>query len=494
MKIAPLLYKFMITLLSSIISIPCMVGQIPLFSNPTLLIENDMTAADIKACYVSYDGSKLLSAENLKFDDSLMYDTEGTIHINTNELYQEIDGFGFAITGATSYNLSKMEAWRRHNFLVRTFSPDENVGYGCCYVRVPIGCSDFSLNDYTCCDTPGIENFALTDEETLYIIPVLKEIIQINPDIKIIAAPWTAPRWMKTNGEWTSGHLRTDCYQDYALYFVKWIKAFADNGIHITAVTPQNEPLHGGNSASMLMLWEEQRDFIKTALGPTFRDNNIDTKIYVFDHNYNYDNWDGQIGYPRHIYSDPQAKQYISGAAYHNYSGEASEMTVIHDANPDMELLFTEWTAGEWYLRVDYARILEDVKNLICDVINNWGRGAIVWNMMLDSNHGPYRPGGCFNGNGAVDIDSETYSIITYNSFYYTICLAMTASRPGAHRASIEGNIADIESVAFSNPDGTIGIIATNNSNRAKKVAIYDGKRYFCIEIPPLTAASYRWK
>ena len=97
-----------------------MVGQNPSFSNPTLLIENDMTAADIKACYVSYDGSKLLSAENLKFDDSLIDDTEGTIHINTNELYQEIDGFGFAITGATSYNLSKMEAWRRHNFLVRT--------------------------------------------------------------------------------------------------------------------------------------------------------------------------------------------------------------------------------------------------------------------------------------------------------------------------------------------------------------------------------------
>ena len=462
--------------------------------NPTLLIEHDTTPADIKACYVSYDGSKLLSTENLKFDDSSRDKSEGMININTNQLYQEIDGFGFAITGSASYNLSKMEAYRRHDFLVRTFSPDENVGYGCSYLRVPIGCSDFSLSDYTCCDTPGIENFALTNEETRYIIPVLQEILQINPDIKIIGAPWTAPRWMKTNGEWTAGHLREECYQDYALYFVKWIKAFAENGIHITAVTPQNEPLHGGNSASMFMLWEEQRDFIKTALGPSFSDNNIDTKIYVFDHNYSYDNWEGQIGYPSLIYSDSQAKQYISGAAYHNYSGDASEMTAIHDANPDMALLFTEWTAGEWYLRVDHARILEDVKNLIFDVVNNWGRGAIVWNMILDNNHGPYRPGGCFNGNGAVDIDIETYGKITYNSFYYTICLAMTASRPGGHRASVDGNVADTEFVAFSNPDGTTGIIATNNSVNAKKVTIYDGKRYFCIDIPPLTAASYRWQ
>ena len=156
----------------------------------------------------------------------------------------------------------------------------------------------------------------------------------------------------------------------------------------------------------------------------------------MFDHNYSYDNWEGQIGYPSLIYSDSQAKQYISGAAYHIYSGDASEMTAIHDANPDMALLFTEWTAGEWYLRVDHARILEDVKNLIFDVVNNWGRGAIVWNMILDNNHGPYRPGRMLiNGNGAVDIDIETYGKITYNSFYYTICLAMTASRPGGHRA-----------------------------------------------------------
>ena len=178
-----------------------------------------------------------------------------TITLNPAEQYQTMDGFGAAITGSTCYNLLLMKPADRHAFLTETFSDKD--GFGFSYIRISIGCSDFSLSEYTCCDTKGIENFALQSEEKDYILPILKEILAINPSIKVIAAPWTCPKWMKVKSltdrtpldSWTNGQLNPDYYQDYATYFVKWIQAFKAEGIDIYAVTPQNEPLNRGNSA-----------------------------------------------------------------------------------------------------------------------------------------------------------------------------------------------------------------------------------------------------
>ena len=226
-----------------------------------------------------------------------------TITLNPAEQYQTMDGFGAAITGSTCYNLLLMKPADRHAFLTETFSDKD--GFGFSYIRISIGCSDFSLSEYTCCDTKGIENFALQSEEKDYILPILKEILAINPSIKVIAAPWTCPKWMKVKSltdrtpldSWTNGQLNPDYYQDYATYFVKWIQAFKAEGIDIYAVTPQNEPLNRGNSASLYMEWEEQRDFVKTALGPQMKAAGLSTKIYAFDHNYNYDNIESQKNY-----------------------------------------------------------------------------------------------------------------------------------------------------------------------------------------------------
>lgn len=334
-----------------------------------------------------------------------------TIKLDATVTYQTIDGFGAAITGSTAYNLLRMSDSDRKKFLVETFSPTE--GYGMSYVRIPIGCSDFSLSEYTCCDKEGIENFALTEEETEYIIPVMKEILSINPDVKVMSAPWTAPRWMKVNNlvdlqpynSWTSGHVNPAYYQDYATYFVKWIQAFEDAGIKIYGMTPQNEPLNRGNSASTFMGWDEQRDFVKSALGPKFADAGLTTKIYAFDHNYNYDNMPEQQGYPTKIYADSEAAKYLAGAAYHNYGGNKEELNDVHAANPDKELVFTESTAGFWNDGANLPkRLVSDMEEITIGTVNRWCRGSIIWNLMLDANRGPNRPGGCTTGFGAVDI------------------------------------------------------------------------------------------
>lgn len=453
----------------------------------------------VKSYLVTEDGAHRMTPSTINFDNGSTA-VNGTITLNPADERQPIDGFGFAITGSAAYNLLKMNQNERQKLLTRIFSRDN--GYGCSYVRVPIGCSDFSLSDYTCCDTPGIDNFALTDEETKYIIPVMKEILAINPDIKVITAPWTAPRWMKVDNltdrrpynEWTSGQLNPEHYGDYADYFVKWIKAFEDNGIRIYGMTPQNEPLNRGNSASMFMGWDEARDFIKTALGPKFEKAGLKTKIYVFDHNYNYDNLPDQQGYPTKIYADPEASKYITGAAYHNYGGNASEMTRVHDANPDKELIFTEWTAGTWsWPGVGMNAITSDARALIFDVVNNWGRGAVVWNLMLDSDRGPFRPKGCSTGNGAIDISKHDYSTLTYNSFYYVMCIAATAVSENARYITANGNINGVEYSAFRNNDGGYGLVVSNTSNIERNVRVTDGTHRFTITLPARSLASYRW-
>lgn len=451
-----------------------------------------VSVADKVVGYIADDNEIYkMSHVTLDFEDYPSTSVDGTFTLNPVSTYQKIDGFGFSITGSASYNLLKMDSDQRTKLLTQIFSTSE--GYGCSYVRVPIGCSDFSLSDYTCCDTFGIENFALTEEETEYIIPVMKEILAINPNVKVISAPWTAPRWMKTNGNWTDGNLKRECYQDYATYFVKWIQAFKNNGIEIYGVTPQNEPLNRGNSASMYMSWEEARDFIKTALGPKFKEHNVSTKIYVFDHNYNYDNIDDQRGYPTKIYSDADAVQYIAGAAYHNYGGNATEMSRVHNEAPSKELIFTEWTAGTWsWPGVGMESITSDSQALIYDVLNNWGQGAIVWNLMLDSDRGPYRPGGCSTGNGAIDINNDGYNQLTYNSFYYVICIAASAVSQDAIRIGTTGSANDVQIVAFKNTDG-YGAILMNRSDSERKVRISAEGCSFVATLAAKSISSYRW-
>lgn len=425
-----------------------------------------------------------------------------TITLLPEERFQEMDGFGAAVTGSACYNLKQMNQTDRTKFLKETFSNEEGMGYS--YIRISIGCSDFSLDEFTCCDTKGLENFALPAEDREYVIPVLKEILAINPNIKIMGSPWTCPRWMKVNNltdlapfdSWTDGHLNPVYYQDYGTYFAKWIKAFNDEGIKIYSVTPQNEPLNRGNSASLFMGWKEELEFIKTGLGPAIRDAGLDTKIYAFDHNYNYDNMSDQQGYPLKIYEDEIAASFVAGAAYHNYGGNRSELLNIQKNRPDKELIFTETSIGTWNDgRNLEKRLMEDMKEVALGTVNNWCRGVIVWNLMLDTERGPNRPGGCQTCYGAVDINKSDYKSITRNSHYYIIGHLSAVVKPGATRIGTKGYTASgITYSAFENTDGTYAFVLLNEMNETKKITLSDGKNNFTYDVPAKSVISYRWK
>lgn len=428
--------------------------------------------------------------------------SSATITLNPAERFQTMDGFGAAITGSTSFNLLKMAPEDRTKFLKETFSESEGMGQS--YIRIAIGCSDFSLSEYTCCDTEGIENFALQSEELDYVIPVLKEILAINPTIKILGSPWTCPQWMKVNNlkelkpfnSWTSGQLNPKYYEDYGIYFVKWIQAMESHGIHIDAITPQNEPLNRGNSASLFMGWEEQLNFVKTGLGPKLKEAGLDTKIYLFDHNYNYDNMDDQKGYPLKIYEDAEASDYVVGAAYHNYGGVRSELLKIHEAYPNKELIFTETSIGTWNDGQNLSkRLMDDMQEVALGTVNNWCKAVIVWNLMLDTDKGPNRDGGCQTCYGAVDIDRSDYKTITRNSHYYIIGHLSAVVKPNAVRIGADGYSAEgIMYAAFENTDGTYALVFLNKTDEKKSITVNDGGNSFIYEVFPKSVASFRWK
>jgi len=466
-------------------------------SGAPTVVEIYTTTAD-KTKTMWEDSTRMTSAGKEKPDN--------LITLYPEEKYQEMDGFGVAMTGSSCYNLLKMSDTDRAALLKETFDPVN--GYGYSYIRVSIGASDFSLDEYTYCDTPDMNEFAIHEYDKRDLFPVLKEILAINPHIKIMASPWSCPKWMKVNNleqlkpfdSWTSGQLNPKYYKDYATYFVKYIQAMESEGFQIESVTVQNEPLNRGNSMSLYMTWQEQRDFVKSALGPAFENAGIKTKIIVYDHNYNYDNnkpenYD-QGQYPLKIYEDPQAAKYIDGAAYHAYGGDKKELLVIHNTRPDKNLYFTEMSIGLWGKGYSFGDdLMWNTREVCIGTINNFNKAVIMWNYLLDNKHGPDRPGGCNICLGAIDIDSDDYKTLTKNSHYYTMAHLSKVIKPGSYRIKSEGNTPDgIFYSAFENPDKSYSIVIQNDTNEPELINIGIQGNRFSHTVDAKSVNSYIWK
>lgn len=406
------------------------------------------------------DESVKLQKQNTVIAFSSSANSYQNIDIDANQKFQSVDGFGYTLTGGSVEVINRLSETKKNELLQELFGNGEN-SIAVSYLRLSIGASDlnsevFSYNDLPAGETDvTLSKFSMAKDQP--VIDMLKKILAINPNIKIIATPWSPPTWMKDNKSSKGGSLLPQYYSVYAQYFVKYIQAMKSNGIDITAITPQNEPLHPGNNPSMSMTAEQQADFIKNHLGPAFRNAGVTTKIVIYDHNCD------RPDYPISILSDPGAAHYVDGSAFHLYGGDIGVLSNIHNTFPNKNLYFTEqYTAANGNFGGDLKWHL---KNVIIGSMRNWSKNALEWNLANDASYLPHTPGGCDTCKGAVTINgSETY---TRNVAYYIIAHASKFVPQNSVRihSTQSGNLSN---VAFQLPNGKIALIVENDGSASE--------------------------
>jgi glucosylceramidase len=407
------------------------------------------------------------------------------IDVDSTQSFQTIDGFGFTLTGGSAYVINQMSTAGKAAILRELFGSDSS-SIGISYIRLSIGASDLNASVFSYDDMPtgqtdtALNNFSL-GPDTTDLIPVLKQIIAINPSIKIIAAPWSAPVWMKDNGSTIGGSLLLAYYNVYAQYFVKYIKQMKALGINIDAITPQNEPLNPGNNPSLYMVATDQTIFIKSSLGPAFQTAGITTKIVVYDHNCD------DPGYATAILSDAGASVFVDGSAFHLYAGNISALSQVHNAYPSKNLYFTEqYTASTGSFAGDLQWHLT---NVIIGSMINWSRNALEWNLANDASYGPHTPGGCTTCKGALTLTGST---VSRNVGYYIVAHASKFVPAGSVRiaSTITNNLTN---VAFKTTAGKKVLIVENNNPSSAIFNIRFNGKWVTTSLPAGAVGTYVW-
>jgi glucosylceramidase len=430
------------------------------------------------------ESSKLQKQNDLVFNSET--NSNQTISVDASQKFQTIEGFGFSLTGGSAQTILKLDKAKKEALLQELFSRKEDA-IGLSYLRISIGASDLNETVFSYDDMPEgqtdlkLEHFNL-GPDLKDVVPVLKEILAINPKIKIMGSPWSPPVWMKDNGSSKGGSLQSKYYQVYAEYFVKYIQAMKAQGIIIDAITPQNEPLHPGNNPSLLMLAEQQADFIGNHLGPAFAKANIKTKIVVYDHNCN------KPEYPLTILNDPKALPFVAGSAFHLYEGDISALSTVHDAFPNKDLYFTEQYTGS---KSSFESDLKwSVKNVVIGSMRNWSVNALSWGLANDEFYKPFTPGGCSTCKGALMIDQNQN--IKREVGYYIIGHASKFVPEGSVRigSNISGNLYN---VAFKTPSGQIVLIVENDGTAAETFNIKYNQKQISTTLNAGAVATYVW-
>ncbi|HXJ03629.1 MAG TPA: glycoside hydrolase family 30 beta sandwich domain-containing protein [Candidatus Acidoferrum sp.] len=409
------------------------------------------------------------------------------IIINDHKKFQTIDGFGFALTGGSAQHLAHMDPAKRSALLQELFGVDrKNIGIS--YLRISIGSSDLNDHVYSYDDMPSgqmdpaLAKFSL-DPDRAEVIPVLKEVLAINPKIQILGSPWSAPAWMKTNENSKGGTLRPEYYETYAKYFVKYVQGMKAEGIKIDAITIQNEPLNGKNTPSMLMPAEEEALFIKDYLGPEFKTAKLHTKIILYDHNCNVP------GYPISILKDARAHRYVDGSGFHLYEGKIEAMSEVHDAFPRKNLYFTEYMAAE-PTEGSRISIAKPVVKTFIGALQNWSRNVLLWNLAANSKFEPHTGnGGCPICQGAVTIDGNE---VTRNLAYYAMAHFSKFVRPGSVRIG-SSSPATLPNVAFRAPGGRLVLIVANDGKAAQDFVVRSHGKSFKTTLKEGAVGTYVW-
>jgi glucosylceramidase len=405
------------------------------------------------------------------------------VEIDSSQSFQSILGFGGAFTDASCYLFSKMDAGPRAKLLQEFFGPG---GLGLSVGRTCIGSSDYSCSAYSFDDSPSpdpeLKNFSI-EHDRAYILPTLREALRVNPDLYLFSTPWSPPGWMKTGGSLLGGSMRKPYFPSYAQYFVRFLEDYRAEGVNIRAVTTQNEvdTDQGGRMPAALWGQEYETGFIKEFLGPALRNAKLDTRIWLLDHNY--DLW----GRAMDELSDPEVFQFVDGVAWHGYAGQPDAMTRVHDRFPTKNAYWTE--GGPDITAPDYASDWTKWSATYAQILKNWARCIVAWNLVLDEKGGPNI--GPFQCGGVVTVDSKTQKLARSGQ-YWAFAHYAKAVRRGARVIATQAPKSCAEHVAFANPDGSYVLVLTNSADEREVECRFQGKS-LPLKLPRNSVVTLQW-
>jgi glucosylceramidase len=431
------------------------------------------------------DKSSLLQQQpNLNFQEGVGHN-ELTITVDETIGYQQMEGFGAALTDSSAWLIAnELDVFKRGELMRELFS---DQGIGISHVRISMGASDFSVEPYMYQDFGGVFSIA---HDLEYIVPLLQDAKHLNPQLQVLATPWSAPTWMKSNQEFRGGSLKGESYDDYATYFVNFIQQYQQAGISIDAVTIQNEPENGHNYPSMFMSSQEQADFVKV-LGPAFAEVDIDSKIFIWDHNWN------TKDYALAVLADEDANQYIGGSAWHCYESneekDVKNQGKVHLEYPDKDVYFTECSGGSWK-EIFSTNLSWNVKYLFVGAVRNCAKTVLLWNLALRPDGTPHLEGACGANKGKTCRGVVTISDGGYvkNEEYYAIGHFSKFVFPEAHRIESDTH-KGLENIAFKNTDHSIVLVVHNSTDMEQLFDVKMNNTYISYTLPQKSLVTFRW-
>ncbi|MGW4221998.1 ricin-type beta-trefoil lectin domain protein [Streptomyces bauhiniae] len=413
------------------------------------------------------------------------------ITVDENTRYQTFTGGGASFTDTAAWLMNSSGALSqatRDATMRKLFSPTDGIGLS--FLRNPMGASDLARSGYTYDDVPAgqtdpsLAKFSLA-HDLADVIPLTKQARQLNPDLTVMASPWTAPAWMKDSGSLNGGWLKAEDYGAYASYFVKYLQGYRDQGIPVSYVTAQNEPTCCSGYPSMSWNASGLAYFTKSELLPKLQQAGLSTKVLAHDWN-----WDTYDSYAAQTVDDAAVRSHpnFGGIAWHGYGGDVTKQTAVHNQYPALDAFATEHSGGTWI--ADQQR--EDLSDII-NYTRNWAKSVTKWSLAVDQNMGPHN-GGCGTCTGLITVhngDGRSGSV-DYTVEYYDMGHLTKFVRPGAQRIASTASSA-VPNVAWRNPDGSKALIAYNGATSAKQVTINWGAQHATYTLPARTSATFTW-
>jgi glucosylceramidase len=415
--------------------------------------------------------------------------TGGTncIEVDETQHYQQIEGFGAAFTDTTGYNLNEVALpGERTNALINLFTRNR-IGIGLSFMRIPMGASDLARYEYSYDDLPAgqtdtnLSDFSIAHDEA-DIIPIIQSARELNPQMKLMANPWSPPGWMKSSDSMVGGTLLSTMYGPFANYFVKFIQAYQAQGVPIDYIGLQNEPLYQPSDyPGMYMDPNTQLAVMRDYVLPALTANQLTNRLLVYDHN-----WDTP-SYPQTVLSDPTlaGSAQVAGIAWHGYAGTPGAMLSLEGQYPAKGNYETEHSGGSWVsdqVRADFEEIIH--------VIRSWGKCYLKWNLAGDQNDGP-NSGGCNDCTPLVVVNSSS-GTVSYTTDFYTLGQFSRFVLPGAYRI-YSSDSAGIISAAFLNPDGSKALVAYNDSPGSISFQVQWGNQSFYYSLASYCGATFTW-